>query len=96
MVQVARSKYELQYVSLLRVLTLGYAARRQWEAAESWGARWVMAEPYNEEAHETLIFLFGQTRRPARARAAYKYYVALWHELGLQPTAFADIPNCSC
>lgn len=78
-----RYRYAAQNVAILRTMCKSYEARGELERALRWARRWVEAEPYEEEAHTTIIRLHQRNGQPVLAHHAYQRYQILWSDLGV-------------
>ncbi len=83
-----REQCRLRFVDLSRNLARLYRADGDIDRATSQWLRIIERDPYDEEAHLSVVELLSAKRRHGEARRAYRRYAAQMAELGIEAAAF--------
>ncbi len=83
-----REEARAAYIAVARVLAETNRSEGDYEAAIRYSLRLIARDPYDEEAHMGQILTLLASGRHGDARRAYRRYVALMQEIGVEANPF--------
>ncbi|MFN2389360.1 MAG: tetratricopeptide repeat protein [Actinomycetota bacterium] len=88
-----REEARAAYVAVVRTLAEAAAAQKDHESAARFCLRLLEHDPYDEQAHISLMTALLNARRHGEARRRYRLYSALMDEIGVEAAPFPGAPS---